>query len=1795
MCGIRRTMRYLITVTENISLLLGRDRRHRKLWRREGGAGGVPTNTRGRAPRVPETSTAMSDDDEVTEEVLARLSREMAETVRVSLRQGEPEAVVDSQVAGEDDAPGPRTSAVSWSSRENPDDDDIMISALVSAMAKGREISASLGGGTDPVRVMVNLDAAEPPNPSGSRSSSVQRERVGFGSSAPRVTAPKVPSDADVTGPGLAYANVENLSRVSRPNAPGARWGKPPPRRPALAESLAPSSTRRAAARAVSAVTGAAHGTGGVAEAIADLEWVVRGEAGSSQPALVSPERLDVARRKPKAVTFSKAGLRPVTPPGERARARREARAAVEEDLRARGLRELPPDERFRAVERTPGRLAKFSALPTGRDAGDESTSSSEGTGSEYELDDDADAWWNAPFGTLTFAEGLMRTPRKVKKRAPRTGDEKENATGNGTKRRTKTAVFASPAKPGRSKPDEPEKGATTTRGDKRQPPPGASMLDPVALARALDVTRAKSIGARGVTRWAPPSAAALPSPPGSVASMESTESDDWHGRNIRRDLRRRASAERAAIARTTAADTDMNAVRPRNVTGVTKWGKPPPAPDERRAEKEKPRGFKDGESYENAARDHKLGRETAAGLPLDVQLAAGLQLRPTEPKPYHPDGDATNKNLPPLPDDAAVRKRVPGYTFPKPKPLDEDLDEISKLKKARRKEELETPGPGHYANHTPRVETRPKAPAISFGDHPIVPVEVRQSMKIDLADFHPSDLDPVAAWHKLRGTEPKGFATFWKHPEKKSHIDEVIEKVERVEAERHAGRIEHAVSKALRQSRTKDWKMNEDIGALGDAIAAAAARVDEEQSPDANRSLVERRVDVGGAWARAGAEKPDGSEEEHAFDYDAAIAEEAERRRDPVGAWKASVAPSKPVFSFPKGPSGREDVDAELEPWPVLGIGEPWSERRVEGGALPFELVLGRSDAYEDRLKAREAEEKRKIFPGSYDVVAALDYLRRQTPAAIFKLAADRWRAHGRARRLKRARNLLGADVAGYMADEWDDDERDEDEGPAMLGDEARAAADALMRPRAPAWEFLPLRVTVAKANVATGMKPGDRPELDVKLTLVRRRQPGATKFGSRTPSGSKKSNARTRDEADAARRGPGAYRLRYGQTERRAPRAVIGTSGLGDDAVMEDDEEAYAEQVLDIDPAAAFAAAVAPRKGTAVDMRRMPHPRVDDAERARRREELDLAELTERPKVETPLEAFRAPDGRGGWSALMDVSPAASRRRRLAEERRAKMEGISEVDGPDSSPTENRMRAKDKLTDPSSDAYVRRRTDAGVMDFASMTFRVSERTPGNVELDLLEAGIGPGTYAAEPASRRRVPEVDFARGAARFALTDAEKAPPDEPLEGERVAIETGPAFDATRPDATRGGVISPLPTRAESSKGKDGTYADALYDVERGLRYMRSARDDVAPAFERGGPRVTDPALPDPRSNPDAPDFYAGDLDERGRSTATGESTRHRARGWMGGWKVAPAPPEFTEGDILYLDPARADDYRRRRTIGNVPDLGAGGARETPGGAFTKDSGPALTRDVDYVRDDALRSAYPPLVTGTGAVRVDRGRAGASDIFVRQTDAGDLDAGAYHDESNCAETQSRLSNRERARAVDFSNAPGRRGAAAGGFGTPNDDGGGGEGDVLVLDPIDPKTAPMGRGTDDANPAVDYARDRTRRAFPAPSPANPGGDVLHLQPGRGDALGERARKADFGAGPGRGSHPGGTFGEWTDANVIHGLRAEVDLDKTAGGLGDANARRRERMARLVARQPRRGRGDQRPEPERPGKIVIA
>ena len=103
------------------------------------------------------------------------------------------------------------------------------------------------------------------------------------------------------------------------------------------------------------------------------------------------------------------------------------------------------------------------------------------------------------------------------------------------------------------------------------------------------------------------------------------------------------------------------------------------------------------------------------------------------------------------------------------------------------------------------------------------------------------------------------------------------------------------------------------------------------------------------------------------------------------------------------------------------------------------------------------------------------------------------------------------------------------------------------------------------------------------------------------------------------------------------------------------------------------------------------------------------------------------------------------------------------------------------------------------------------------------------------------------------------------------------------------------------------------------------------------------------------------------------------------------MAPEPSEFTEGDILYLDPS--DDATRRRVPAAV-DLSRGRGTD---GAF--DETP-LTADVDYLREQHLRARYPTLSSGTGAVRVDRGKDGVSDI-VRHTDAGDLDAGVYHDD--------------------------------------------------------------------------------------------------------------------------------------------------------------------------------------------------
>ena len=217
----------------------------------------------------------------------------------------------------------------------------------------------------------------------------------------------------------------------------------------------------------------------------------------------------------------------------------------------------------------------------------------------------------------------------------------------------------------------------------------------------------------------------------------------------------------------------------------------------------------------------------------------------------------------------------------------------------------------------------------------------------------------------------------------------------------------------------------------------------------------------------------------------------------------------------------------------------------------LPLRYYLGRDEDYASRVKAREVEEESAkaisyAQPGetgvgdapvvaSLRVAEALDALRASTPATVFGLAAERWAERARrekdiekdierrvvARRASRA--FAGETyVASKAARLLDDDEsfvhsRDGNDetndvtktvretfdrfarardaiarshpasGAAWLGMEAARAAAAATRPSAPGWTMLPLEVTKPRIGAGRVVKPGDRPALDVRVSLVR------------------------------------------------------------------------------------------------------------------------------------------------------------------------------------------------------------------------------------------------------------------------------------------------------------------------------------------------------------------------------------------------------------------------------------------------------------------------------------------------------------------------------------------------------------------------------------------------------------------------------------------------------------------------------------------------------------------------------------
>jgi len=171
-------------------------------------------------------------------------------------------------------------------------------------------------------------------------------------------------------------------------------------------------------------------------------------------------------------------------------------------------------------------------------------------------------------------------------------------------------------------------------------------------------------------------------------------------------------------------------------------------------------------------------------------------------------------------------------------------------------------------------------------------------------------------------------------------------------------------------------------------------------------------------------------------------------------------------VWNDPKARTGRGDVvvDAlDTVNWPMPAHG-PVSTLTGRG-VLPFDLLLGRGDAYADRVAKREAEDGRRRFVGTYAVVEALDYLRRATPAAIFKLAAASSSAASAA---SSSRKKRGEGKAGNA--------REGEEGPDWLGHEAIKAAEGWMRPSAPAWTILgPIEVTQPKKARSIHWSPYD------------------------------------------------------------------------------------------------------------------------------------------------------------------------------------------------------------------------------------------------------------------------------------------------------------------------------------------------------------------------------------------------------------------------------------------------------------------------------------------------------------------------------------------------------------------------------------------------------------------------------------------------------------------------------------------------------------------------------------------------
>lgn len=1417
----------------------------------------------------------------------------------------------------------------------------------------------------------------------------------------------------------------------------------------------------------------------------------------------------------------------------------------------------------------------------------------------------ETDAWWTAPFGGVSFA---AKKKTKTKTRA-RTASENE---------------------------------------------PGLVGLD--AMRVAMDRTRPRPSGARGVTKWVKPKPFVSRASPGmedSFASASSGASGDsaawWDGRGHRvaKALRRREKTPRTLrgpLAEKSFApgNGDRDPTRPR-VAGPFAWSPPKTstATNARNASSSASARIKLGERFKRKSGPLR-GVAAYQTIPSDAFLrrrAPCVVFRPLAARAKRKKGVSRrlaerarrrDKNAPTsLRDSEDDRSNVSV----------ERNDERSETRGNRASERPDedvssplgsTPGPGAYDVAGATSATRPSAASAPSFAPRSRPAEIRVGSRRDFVhtpDEVPLDLSAekwiVAAGSRVKQNFPS--VSFEKAPPRETETARAFRAALARNAEPSFGEVS-----ARRDARARIAAYEFGEALFLDPLARKIASGEIVAPPEPTFALVEASVKRTPSWGLFAFSSRGGD----VFDDENEVSDFRERdaralASDPLRAWRAAVAPSvkqTPVFVKPRALDTvfeREEDEALVRgPTRAHGAADELARGRAlgGGGALPLRYYLGRDEDYASRIASREREDE-ATKPVAYEtdatgiggapvvaslrVAEALDALRASTPATVFGLAAERWAARERAERKHSAETKRRAEarrvskesvaetyVAGKAARLLDEDPeteparlarlalardavaaRDPGSGShAWLGIEAARAALAATRPSAPGWTMLPLEVTKPRVAAGRVVKPGDRPALDVRVSLVKTKGflDGASAFDFARAAG------RFHDAADEysggasshnPRTGPAAYRTEKADAllSRRAPAATFGTAARLPREIKiadEDRTETFSASEAVSETRVSLDRLVRRRRGVGVNMRLDSNPRFD----------------AETLRLQTEARRFRAT-------------------RKLE-----KLVGSSATEGPETGGSA-RLRKSQSARDGEEffDPTAATRARVPMADFASLTWRVSENAKGRVEMELLEAEIGPGRYDPNDevtSSRRRAPEADFASAARRFP-----EEPPDMSLNAEepprysRALLsrdDVAAAVKAVRPRVAVGGVIPDAGKRDIRAKNEPDAAAplppSAVVNLEDALRYLRGARHSSAPDFARAAPKSGDGGvLEDARSFADvsaSASVAAGGAKgaSRGSNVSAFGKPPKTSPKKPADWK-SKDPDAFAEGDVLFLLPERALEATRASRF-DAPDFA-----KTLGREMVAKLAPdvTLTADVDFVPEKALRARFPRLDRGTNAVDIGRPRRASSRPNDRSSERyyADLDAGVYAprdgDDRRGVLSGQRYAGKS---LVNLARAPAsERGAFEN---VARNDGG----DALVLDAA--AAADGTRPRRDVG-AASFARAPRRTGE---TRASPGGDALVLHPAAVSAS-DATRGFDFGRAAGR-ERSAFERARWGEDDVIHALRAEPPtistLDRSlakvhAAGVDGrtlAAARRMERRARLEARMPRRGPGSEAPRRER-------